>query len=132
MGILGGTFDPVHYGHLVAAQYAAYGFQLDRVIFVPTAQPPHKDTQEVLNAAHRLAMVKLAIADNPIFELSRLEIDRSGISYTVDTIEALRQTYPGTDIYFIMGMDSIYILDTWKDIERLVDMCRFIVVTQPA
>ncbi len=132
LGILGGTFDPVHYGHLVAAQYAAYGFQLDRVIFVPTAQPPHKDTQEVLNAAHRLAMVKLAIADNPIFELSRLEIDRSGISYTVDTIEALRQTYPGTDIYFIMGMDSIYILDTWKDIERLVDMCRFIVVTRPA
>lgn len=132
LGILGGTFDPIHYGHLVAAEYAAYGFHLDRVIFVPAAQPPHKDAQGVLSAEHRLAMVKLAIADNPAFELSSLEIDRSGVSYTVDTIETLSQTYPDTDIYFIMGMDSIYILDTWKDIERLVAMCRFIVVTRPA
>lgn len=132
LGILGGTFDPVHYGHLVAAQYAAYGFHLDRVIFMPAAQPPHKDADGVLDARHRLAMVDLAIADNPAFEMSTLEVDRSGVSYTIDTIETLQETYPGADIYFIMGMDSIYILDTWKDVERLVTLCRFIVVTRPA
>jgi nicotinate-nucleotide adenylyltransferase len=132
LGVLGGTFDPIHYGHLVAAQYAAYGFHLDRVIFMPTAQPPHKNANGVLDARHRVAMVELAIADNTAFELSTLEVERSGVSYTIDTIETLQQTYPGTEIYFIMGMDSIYILDTWKDVERLVDMCRFIVVTRPA
>lgn len=132
LGVLGGTFDPIHYGHLVAAQYAAYGFHLDRVIFMPTAQPPHKNANGVLDARHRVAMVELAIADNTAFELSTLEVERSGVSYTIDTIETLQQIYPGTEIYFIMGMDSIYILDTWKDIKRLVTMCRFIVVTRPA
>ena len=132
LGIIGGTFDPVHYGHLVAAQYAAYGFHLDRVIFMPAAKPPHKNAEGVLDARHRVAMVELAIADNPAFEMSTLEVERSGVSYTIDTIEILQQTYPGAEIYFIMGMDSIYILDTWKDIERLVLMCRFIVVTRPA
>lgn len=132
LGILGGTFDPVHYGHLVAAQYAAYGFHLDRVIFMPAAQPPHKNADGVLEARHRVAMVDLAIADNPAFEMSTLEVDRSGVSYTIDTIDTLQQTYPWAEIYFIMGMDSIYILDTWKDVEHLVKMCRFIVVTRPA
>lgn len=131
IGILGGTFDPVHYGHLVAAQYAACGFNLDRVIFMPAAQPPHKNAAGVLEARHRLAMVQLAIADNPAFEMSTLEVDRSGVSYTIDTVAALLEAYPQTDIYFIMGMDSIYILDTWKDVQRLVTMCRFIVVTRP-
>ncbi|HQA07817.1 MAG TPA: nicotinate-nucleotide adenylyltransferase [Syntrophomonadaceae bacterium] len=131
IGILGGTFDPVHYGHLVAAQYAAYGFHLNRVIFMPAAQPPHKNAVNVLEARHRLAMIQLAIADNPVFEMSTLEIERSGISYTVDTVETMLRTYPDMDLYFIMGMDSLYILDTWKDVQRLVAMCRFIVVTRP-
>ena len=132
LGILGGTFDPIHYGHLVAAEYAAYGFHLDRVIFMPAAQPPHKDAHGVLDAQHRLAMVRLGIANNPLLEMSTLEVERSGVSYTIDTMETLQQTYPNAELYFIMGMDSLYILDTWKDIERLIDMCRFIVVTRPA
>lgn len=131
IGILGGTFDPVHYGHLVAAQYAAYGFNLDRVIFMPAAHPPHKNAADVLEAKHRLAMLQLAIADNPVFEMSTLEIDRSGVSYTIDTIESMRRAYTDADLFFIMGMDSLYILDTWKDVQRLVTLCRFIVVTRP-
>lgn len=132
LGILGGTFDPIHYGHLVAAEYAMHRFHLDRVIFMPAAHPAHKNINGVLNARHRCAMVKLAIEDNPGFVMSTLEIERTGVSYTIDTIKTLKGQYPESDIYFIMGMDSIYILDTWKEVQRLVAMCRFIVVTRPA
>lgn len=98
---------------------------------MPAAQPPHKNAANVLEARHRLAMLQLAIADNPVFEMSTLEVERSGVSYTIDTVAAMLQAYPDTDLFFIMGMDSIYILDTWKDVQRLVTMCRFIVVTRP-
>lgn len=130
-GILGGTFDPVHYGHLVAAECAVHRFDLDRVIFMPAAQPPHKTGKLVLDPHHRAGMVELAIADNPRFQISRLELERPGVSYTIDTIEYLQRNHPDVDIVFIMGMDSVYILDTWKDAGRLIDICSILVVTRP-
>ncbi len=131
LGIMGGTFNPVHYGHLIAAECARMEFGLDRVIFIPARIPPHKDVTGVLDENLRYTMVEIAVRNNPAFEVSDLELKRAGVSYTVDTIEYYREAYPGSSIFFIMGLDSLFILDTWKDIERLAKMCRFIVVTRP-
>jgi nicotinate-nucleotide adenylyltransferase len=115
IGVMGGTFDPIHYGHLVAAEECAAVLGLERVIFVPAAQPPHKLDEPVTAAAHRLAMVALAIADNPQFALSGLELERGGISFTVDTLRALRAAEPDAELSFIVGMDSLGELATWHD-----------------
>ncbi|KUG04262.1 nicotinate-nucleotide adenylyltransferase [hydrocarbon metagenome] len=131
LGILGGTFNPVHFGHLIAAECARVEFGLDRVIFVPARIPPHKDARGILAEEKRYQMVEIAVRNNPAFEVSDLELKREGVSYTIDTIEYYRETYPGCRIFFIMGLDSLFILDTWKDIERLAEMCRFIIVTRP-
>ncbi len=131
LGIFGGTFDPVHYGHLIAAECARMEFALDRVIFIPTRIPPHKDASGILDEDIRYEMVKMAVRNNPAFEVSDLEIKREGISYTIDTMEYYRSAYPGCRIFFIMGLDSLFIMDTWKDAGRLAGMCRFIVVTRP-
>jgi len=128
---MGGTFDPVHYGHLIAAENSRSEFGLDRVVFIPAARPPHKAGESVLDSSHRLHMVKLAIANNPAFEISTLEQERQGPSYTIDTVEYFRSRFPGIQIYFIMGMDSLLMFDTWRDYERLAGQCRFIVVTRP-
>lgn len=131
LGILGGTFDPVHYGHLLAGEWAREVYHLDQLIFMPSARPPHKDLSGVLDSEHRLRMVELAIRDNPDFSVSKLELERSGFSYTIDTIRYYLQTNPGVDIYFIIGVDALQLLYTWKDVEELVQLCRFIVVTRP-
>lgn len=131
LGIIGGTFDPVHFGHLIAAECARAEFGLDRVIFIPAKIPPHKDTRGILDEDKRYHMVDLAVRNNPAFEVSDLELKRGGVSYTIDTIEHYQKAYPGGSIYFIMGLDSLFILDTWKDIECLANMCRFIIVTRP-
>lgn len=131
LGLMGGTFDPVHYGHLIAAENSRYEFGLDRVIFIPSARPPHKEEESVLDSQRRLQMVKLAIASNPLFEISTLEQERQGPSYTIDTVEYFRSRFPDTDVFFIMGMDSLLLFDTWRDYERLAGLCRFIVVTRP-
>lgn len=131
LGIFGGTFDPIHYGHLVAAECARHRFHLDRVIFMPAAHPPHKDVQSILGQQHRCRMVERAIAGNTAFEISTLEIDRQGVSYTIDTMDSIQRAYPAAELYFIMGMDSLYILDTWKEVQRLVKLCRFVVATRP-
>lgn len=128
---MGGTFDPVHYGHLIAAENSRSEFGLDRVIFIPSARPPHKETEAVLDSQRRLQMVKLAIASNPLFEISTLEQERQGPSYTIDTVEYFRSRFPDTKLFFIMGMDSLLMYDTWCDYERLASLCRFIVVTRP-
>lgn len=131
LGILGGTFDPVHYGHLLAGEWAREVYHLDQLIFIPSARPPHKDLSGVLDSEHRYRMVELAVQDNPGFSVSKLELERPGLSYTVDTVRYYLQAYPGIHIYFIIGADALQLMYTWKDVEQLVDLCRFIVVTRP-
>ena len=131
LGIMGGTFNPIHYGHLIAAENARHEFNLDIVIFMPAARPPHKDIEEVLDSKHRYEMVKRAIRGNNFFCVSDLEIQRKGNSYTIDTVNYYLENYPETDIYFIMGADSLILLDTWKDYKTLVRLCQLIVVTRP-
>lgn len=131
LGILGGTFDPIHYGHLIAAEYASYEYDLDKVLVIPAANPPHKELEQVLDIKHRYRMVEMAIRDNPALQISSLEMNRNGYSYTVDTVDYYRSKYPGREIFFITGADSLFYMDSWKDIERLADICTFIVVTRP-
>lgn len=131
LGILGGTFDPIHFGHLVAAEFVRDACRLDRVIFMPSARPPHKDLDQVLDSHHRYNMVELAVGDNDDFMISAMELERQGLSYTVETITNLRQIYPEAQIYFILGIDALLLINTWKDVDRLVKLCRFIVVTRP-
>ena len=131
LGIIGGTFDPVHYGHLTAAECARCAFNLDKVIFMLSAQPPHKKRQDISGSEERLTMLKQAVADNPAFEISTLELERKGYSYTVDTIQYYLDTYPEVNIYFILGADALLLINTWKEVTRLVRLCQFIAVARP-
>lgn len=132
IGIMGGTFDPIHYGHLVTAEAARENYNLERVVFVPSGHPPHKDTRSVSDFWHRYLMVMLAITSNPFFEVSRLEHDRGGYTYTVDTIREFRRiSGENTELFFITGADAILEILTWKDPEEMFRMCRFIAATRP-
>ena len=129
---MGGTFDPIHYGHLLAAEEARYRFALSRVIFVPCGVPPHKKAYEVTPAEHRYAMTVLATASNPHFVVSRVEIERPGPSYAVDTVKIFRQQFgEERELFFITGLDAVLEILTWKSHEELVQLCRFIAVTRP-
>lgn len=132
IGVIGGTFDPIHYGHLAAAEEARVGLSLEKVLFVVAGLPPHKLDEELTAVEHRLAIVGLGIASNPFFEISRVDVDRSGPSYTVDTISILRgELGRNTEIFFIMGLDSLVELPTWHQPERLVQLCHLVAVTRP-
>ena len=132
IAIMGGTFDPIHYGHLAAAEAARHTLAADKVVFVPSGKPPHKDNLLVTGSEHRYLMCALAIADNPAFEVSRIEIDRAGASYTVDTIRAMRERYPDdTEFFFITGADALNEIFSWKDPETLLGLCSFVSVTRP-
>ena len=132
VGVFGGTFDPIHIGHLVSAEEVRVKLELERVVFVPARLPPHKLDQVVSPVEHRLAMVELAIASNLHLAVSRVDIDRSGPSYTVDTIKLLKDEWgPGVEIYFIMGSDSLLDILTWHEPRRLIKLCRFAVVSRP-
>lgn len=132
LGIMGGTFDPIHLGHLVAAEEARVRFRLDRVIFVPNGRPPHKKDYPVTPPERRCEMVVLAVASNPAFEPSRIEIDRPGPSYAVDTVTQLRgRLGPDAKLYFITGADAILEILTWRQPHRLAESCEFIAVTRP-
>lgn len=121
LGILGGTFDPPHVGHLILAEGARAGLELNKVLFVPAGDPWRKADQDVLAAEHRLAMLRLALASDPYFEVCALEVERPGPSYTVDTLEALhRQHGPNVELYFILGEDALHDLPNWKDPDRIV------------
>ena len=131
IGVFGGTFDPIHIGHLVSAEEAWVELELERVVFIPAGLPPHKLDHVMSPVEHRLAMVELAIASNPHFAVSRVDIDRFGPCYTVDTIELLRDEWgPGAEIYFIMGSDSLLDILTWRNPRRLIRLCRFAVVSR--
>jgi len=132
LGIMGGTFDPIHYGHLVAAEAAAHEFSLDRVIFVPAARPPHKKDYPITEAGHRYLMTVLAVTTNPKFEASSIEIDRSGYSYTFDTVREFRHVYgEEVQVFFITGADAILEIMTWKNVQKLIEICSFIAATRP-
>jgi len=131
IALFGGSFNPVHTGHLVMAQDAARAFSLDRVVFVPAFLPPHKLTQTMVTADQRLDMVRLALPQQPGWEVSDVEIRRGGVSYTIDTVRHFLSVYPEADLYFIIGGDTLPELHTWKDIGALLDLCRFITMVRP-
>jgi len=130
IGLMGGTFDPVHYGHLVIAEVARAEFSLDRVIWIPAGDPPHKD-HAVTPQEHRHAMVLLATASNPHFVVSRLEMEREGPSYSIDTIQHFQREAPAAELFFITGADTILELLTWRRHEEVIRACRFLAVTRP-
>ena len=129
IGILGGTFNPIHNGHLAIAQAVRDQLKLERVLFIPCFKPPHKSTQAVIAAKHRLAMIKAAIRDNKNFELCDLEIKRKGRSYSIDTIEELKQQYPKkTKFHLIVGADMLKGLKNWRRIKDLSRLVKFVAV----
>jgi nicotinate-nucleotide adenylyltransferase len=129
IGVMGGTFDPIHHGHLVAASEVADRFALDEVIFVPTGQPYQKSGESP--AEHRYLMTVIATAANPRFTVSRVDIDRPGPTYTRDTLTDLRRTDPSAEWFFITGADALAAIMEWKDVEQLLDLAHFIGVTRP-
>ncbi len=131
LGILGGTFNPIHYGHLAAAEEVSDRLGLQRVLFIPSFIPPHKQDEDIPSVIHRMEMVRLAIADNPLFEPSDIELKRGGMSYTIDTIKALRQSMHDAELYFITGLDSFLEIQTWNCWEMLMTLCGFVVLSRP-
>jgi nicotinate-nucleotide adenylyltransferase len=132
IGIMGGTFDPVHHGHLVAASEVAGRFELDEVVFVPTGQPWQKQASAVTPAEDRYLMTVIATASNPRFAVSRVDIDRDGPTYTVDTLRDLRDVYgAGAKLFFITGADALSKILSWKDAEHLFELAHFVGVTRP-
>lgn len=132
LGIMGGTFDPIHYGHLLMAEEARQAFALDAVVFVPNGQPAHKKSYLVSPAEARYAMTMLATESNPYFSASRMEIDRPGPSYTIDTLRQFRALYPDlAALYFITGADAVLEIPTWHEYDTLVQECFFVAVTRP-
>jgi nicotinate-nucleotide adenylyltransferase len=131
IGIFGGTFNPIHLGHLRSAEEVREAQGLDRILFIPSASPPHKGARDLAGAAHRLAMVKLAIAGNPHFRASSIELQRDGRSYSIDTLRLLRQRQPRAQFAFILGLDAFQEIGTWKEYRSLFGLCEFIVTSRP-
>jgi nicotinate-nucleotide adenylyltransferase len=132
IGIIGGTFNPIHIGHLRSAEEVREAFGLERVIFIPSASPPHKDKGNIIDARHRYKMVRLAVAKNPYFFASDIEIKRRGTSYTVDTLRYIREKgVDGINIYFILGIDAFLEIETWKEARELFGLADFIVTNRP-
>lgn len=131
VGIIGGTFDPIHCGHLNIARLMGEKFALERIIFMPALAPPHKDNEEISAFSHRYAMVERAIEPEKTFCISALEAQRQGRSYTIDTLRQLRTLHPHATLYFLMGMDSFAQLDSWKEYNRLFEYSNIVVAQRP-
>jgi nicotinate-nucleotide adenylyltransferase len=131
IGILGGTFNPIHLGHLLIAQDAMEQLRLDRVRFIPSAAPPHKTVDKLASERDRLRMIALAIRNNARFEVDDIETKRGGKSYSVDTLTELRRREPRAEFYFIIGADSLRELHLWREVQRLVTLCTFVTVPRP-
>ncbi len=132
LAIMGGTFDPIHIGHLVTAEEVRHEFGVDEVLFVPTGHPPHKSNINMTTSEHRYLMTVLATAANPSFKVSRIEIEREGVTYTIDTIKELKRIYgENVRLYFITGADAIHKILGWKDCSELLQICDFVAVTRP-
>ena len=132
IGIMGGTFDPVHFGHLIVAEAVREEFQLNRVLFIPVGQPPHKDNSRVSSPEDRYTMLTEAVKSNSSFQVSRIEIDREGYTYTVDTLSQLKAALgPDAKLFFIIGADVIHDLMAWKNFQEVFLLCEFIAVFRP-
>ena len=132
IGIMGGTFNPIHHGHLVTAQEALDQFGLDEIIFIPTGDPPHKVEDLLADAEDRYLMTVIATSSNDSFFVSRIEIDRHGKSYTIDTVKELRKIYgKGSELFFVTGADAILEILTWKNTDEIVTLAKFIAATRP-
>ena len=131
-GLFGGTFDPIHIGHLRCAVEVQEIFDLNRIIFTPAARPPHKLTGEITQFYHREQMIRLAIEGNPTFSFSDAENERAGTSYSVETVEFILKKYlPNLELFFILGQDAFHAVQTWKEWEKLLVLCHFVVMTRP-
>nr|WP_281186886.1 nicotinate-nucleotide adenylyltransferase [Arthrobacter cupressi] len=131
LGVMGGTFDPIHHGHLVAASEVAAKFRLDEVVFVPTGQPWQKSSKAVSEPEHRYLMTVIATASNPNFTVSRVDVDRPGPTFTIDTLRDLRAQRPDADLFFITGADALAQILSWKDVDELWKLAHFVGVTRP-
>lgn len=131
LGIMGGTFDPIHYGHLVAAEMARSEFGLSKVLFIPTGKPPHKDRNDITASGLRFEMLEYAIQDNPEFDISTMELERKGRSYTVDSLRILSLAWPIHDLYFITGTDVLREIFSWREAKEILKMTQFIGVARP-
>lgn len=126
IGIMGGTFNPIHFGHLILAENAYEQFNLEYVYFIPSKNPPHKLKQNIADDALRFNMTKIAIQDNPHFKISSLELDREGFTYTVDTLCELSSLHPKCELYFIMGADSLFQIEKWRDTKEILKRCHIL------
>lgn len=132
LGIMGGTFDPIHIGHLACADQARETFNLDAVVFVPAGNPVFKKDKQVTPAAERMAMCRLAVESNPAFDASAIEIDRGGDTYTVDTLRQVRAHYPdNVELYFITGADAVFSIVKWRESSEIARLANLIAVTRP-
>jgi nicotinate-nucleotide adenylyltransferase len=132
IALFGGTFNPIHNGHLLIAEEVRTKYNLDKVVFIPSYQPPHKEAPDLADPAQRMIMAHLGTVNNPCYEVSPVELDRGGKSYTVDTLRHFKQVYgDGVQMYFIIGADMLMELTTWKNIDEVLRMCRFIAVNRP-
>ncbi|MGA2775767.1 MAG: nicotinate-nucleotide adenylyltransferase [Candidatus Omnitrophota bacterium] len=131
IGILGGTFNPIHTGHLILAEEAREKLKLNKIIFVPAHLPPHKDNSDIAQAQQRFAMLKLALKGNKHFAVSNIEIKRQGRSYTIDTLKEFKKLYPNDELFFLIGSDLLKYLDEWKDLGEIIKMVKFITATRP-
>jgi nicotinate-nucleotide adenylyltransferase len=130
VGVFGGTFNPIHYGHLRAAEEVRERLGFDKILFIPSGKPPLK-TKDIALAAHRFEMARLAILDNPFFEISDIEIQRTGKSYTVNTIEELKKARPSLEVYLILGIDAFLDIPNWRHPERLIALANFVIISRP-
>ncbi|WZL78475.1 nicotinate-nucleotide adenylyltransferase [Eubacteriales bacterium mix99] len=130
-GILGGTFDPVHIGHLFIAEAARDAYGLDRVLFLPTGDPPHKKASHLASGRDRINMLRAALRDNPSFQVDDMEVAREGTTYTIDSLKELKERYPEDFLYFIIGGDTLLELKTWKDFCSVAGLCSFIAYHRP-
>ncbi len=131
IGILGGTFNPIHYGHLILGEQVLGQLGLDKVIYVPTFMPPHKSHRGIITAAHRYEMIELAVEGNSHFTVSDIEIRRKGKSYTVDTLREIKNEYPSAELFFICGSDLVSEIPTWKNVDEIYRMARFVLAKRP-
>lgn len=131
IGVIGGTFDPIHNGHLIVAEYARTSLNLDKLIFIPSGIHPFKDNKSITEPKKRVDMISLAIDSNKYFEISPIEIHRKGTTYTIDTIMELKKEYNEDEIYFIIGSDIIFEIEKWKSFEELIQLCKFILLYRP-
>lgn len=131
IGLFGGTFNPIHCGHVKAAESVQNIFSFDRILFIPSYLPPHKESMDVASAAHRLKMVELALASFDRFFPSSVEIDARGTSYSILTLNKIKEMFPQTEAFFLLGIDAFLEIETWKDYEDVLEQCSFVVMSRP-